>query len=149
MKIVIPMSGMGSRFVAAGYTTPKPLIIIDGMPVIEHVVKMFPGEEDFIFICNSKHLQETDMRQVLQRIAPKAEIVEIPPHKKGPVFAVHQVAERIADEDEVIVNYCDFSCYWDYSDFLGPYAHPGCRRGSSCLQKVSSALCWEPLIMHS
>lgn len=118
MKIVIPMSGMGNRFVKAGYTTPKPLIEMDGMPIIEHVVKMFPGEEDFVFICNSKHLQETNMRSILLEIAPKAQIIEIPSHKKGPVYAVQCVEGLINDEEEVIVNYCDFSCYWHYNDFL-------------------------------
>ena len=48
------MSGIGNRFLQAGYQTPKPLIEIDGIPVIEHVIKMFPKEEDFVFICNSK-----------------------------------------------------------------------------------------------
>ena len=118
MKIIIPMSGMGNRFVKAGYTTPKPLIEIDGMPIIEHVVKMFPGETDFIFICNSKHLEETNMRSVLKNIAPQGIIKEIPPHKKGPVHAVLSVKDLIDDEEEVIVNYCDFSVYWNYSDFL-------------------------------
>lgn len=118
MKIVIPMSGMGNRFVQSGYQTPKPLIEMDGMPIIEHVVKMFSTEEDFIFICNSKHLQESNMRALLQKIAPKGTIVEIPPHKKGPVFAVQQIDNLINDEEEVIVNYCDFSCYWNYLDFL-------------------------------
>lgn len=118
MKIVIPMSGMGNRFVQAGYTDPKPLIEIDGKPIIEHVVNMFPGEEDFIFICNSKHLNETNMREVLNRIAPKGQVIEIPPHKKGPVYAVHCVEGLISSDEEVIVNYCDFSCFWDYEDFL-------------------------------
>jgi NDP-sugar pyrophosphorylase family protein len=112
------MSGMGNRFIEAGYQTPKPLIAMDGMPIIEHVVRMFPTEEDFIFVCNSKHLKETNMRAMLQKIAPKGQIVEIPPHKKGPVYAVHYVENLIEDEEEVIVNYCDFSCYWDYADFL-------------------------------
>ncbi len=118
MKIVIPMSGMGNRFVKAGYTTPKPLIEIEGIPVIEHIVTMFPGETDFVFICNSMHLEETDMRSVLQKIAPQGKIVEIPPHKKGPVYAVTLIEDLINDNEEVIVNYCDFSCYWDYHDFL-------------------------------
>ncbi|MEM7381381.1 MAG: NTP transferase domain-containing protein [Bacteroidota bacterium] len=118
MKIIIPMSGMGNRFLQAGYTTPKPLIEIDGKPIIEHVVEMFPKEEDFIFICNSKHLNETSMRSILQRIAPKGTILEIPPHKMGPVYAVLFAQDLIGDEEEVIVNYCDFSCYWDYQDFL-------------------------------
>ena len=39
MQIIIPMSGLGSRFQAAGYTEPKPLIKVDGKPIIEHVVK--------------------------------------------------------------------------------------------------------------
>ena len=57
MQIVIPMSGFGERFRNAGYTTPKPLITIEGKPIIEHVVDMFPGEKNFIFICNEEHLK--------------------------------------------------------------------------------------------
>lgn len=91
---------------------------MEGIPIIEHVVKMFPSEEDFIFICNSKHLEETNMRAVLMKIAPKCQIVEIPPHKKGPVYAVRYAESLLQDDEEVIVNYCDFSCYWDYADFL-------------------------------
>ncbi|MCL6274283.1 NTP transferase domain-containing protein [Muricauda sp. 2012CJ35-5] len=118
MKIIIPMSGMGNRFVKAGYSTPKPLIEIDGKPIIEHVVGMFPGEHNFIFICNSQHLRETNMRDILKGISPDSIVTEIPPHKKGPVYAVHLMNEYILDDEEVIVNYCDFSCYWDYHDFL-------------------------------
>ena len=112
------MSGKGQRFINAGYKDVKPLIEVNGLPIIEHVVNMFPGEEDFIFICNSEHLQTTNMRSILNRIAPKGKVVEIPPHKKGPVYAVQQVQELINDDEEVIVNYCDFACYWDYKDFL-------------------------------
>nr|MCU0430611.1 NTP transferase domain-containing protein [Cytophagaceae bacterium] len=118
MKIIIPMSGVGQRFVEAGYKVPKPLIEIDGKPIIEHVVDLFPGEKDFIFICNATHLAETPMREVLERIAPQAQIVEIAPHKLGPVYAVSQIIDSISDEEEVIVNYCDFGTYWNYQDFL-------------------------------
>jgi NDP-sugar pyrophosphorylase family protein len=118
MHIIIPMSGIGKRFIDAGYTTPKPLIEVDGMPIIEHVVNMFPGEMKFTFICNSKHLKETNMRAILERIKPTGEIVEIPNHKLGPVYAVAQISDRIDDEEEVMVNYCDFGVSWDYQDFL-------------------------------
>lgn len=118
MHIVIPMSGTGSRFVAAGYSEPKPLIIIDNKPIIEHVCDLFPGETKFTFICNSKHLLETNMREILLKIKPNANIIEIPNHKKGPVYAVSLIEYLIEDEEEVIVNYCDFGTYWDYNDFL-------------------------------
>ncbi|WP_322923926.1 NTP transferase domain-containing protein [Paenibacillus campi] len=118
MQIVIPMSGIGKRFIDAGYDVPKPLIEMDGIPIIEHVVNMFPGETNFTFICNSDHLKTTNMRSILERIAPQGNIVEIAPHKKGPVYAVTQINDLLHDDEEIIVNYCDFSMYWDYNDFL-------------------------------
>jgi len=118
MHIIIPMSGLGTRFVNHGYTTPKPLIVVDGKPIIEHVCDLFPKENKFTFICNSTHLVETDMREILQSIKPNANIVEIPNHKKGPVYAVSLIESLIEDEEEVIINYCDFGTYWDYHDFL-------------------------------
>ena len=130
MHIIIPMSGVGRRFIEAGYRTPKPLIEIDGKPIIEHVVSLFPGEEKITFICNSTHLEKTNMREILQGIAPKGNICEIPPHKKGPVYAVMQLAEQIDDDDECIVNYCDFGTYWSYENFL---KHTRTRRADGAL----------------
>lgn len=118
MQIIIPMSGIGKRFLEAGYKIPKPLIEVDGKPIIEHVVNLFPGEANITFICNQEHLVTTNMREILNRIAPKGEIIAIAPHKKGPVFAVAQIFDKIVDDEEVIVNYCDFGTYWDYQDFL-------------------------------
>ncbi len=112
------MSGIGKRFLDQGYKAPKPLIEIEGKPIIEHVCDLFPGEEKFTFICNSKHLAETDLQRILLKLKPKANIVEIPNHKKGPVYAVSLANHLIDDDEEVIVNYCDFGTYWDYKDFL-------------------------------
>ena len=39
MQIIIPMTGYGSRFVAAGYKDLKPFIPIMGHPIIEWIVK--------------------------------------------------------------------------------------------------------------
>lgn len=118
MQVVIPMSGVGQRFLAAGYEMPKPLIMVDGRPIIAHVVDLFPGETTFIFICNRDHLETTPMRQILLKYAPSAKIIPIRPHKLGPVHAVLAASEWIRDDQEVIVNYCDFGKWWDYADFL-------------------------------
>ena len=118
MHIIIPMSGIGKRFIEAGYKVPKPLIRVDEKTIIEHVCNLFPDEDKFTFICNSKHLADTNIKQVVQSIKPNANIIEIPKHKKGPVYAVSLVNEIIEDDEEVIVNYCDFGTYWDYKNFL-------------------------------
>ncbi len=119
MQIVIPMSGFGERFRRAGYVMPKPLIEIEGKPVIAHVIDMFPGEQDFIFICNEDHLANADyhMEDILRQYCPAGRIVSIPPHKLGPIYAVSQVEHLIDLERPVVVNYCDFTCYWDWQHF--------------------------------
>mgnify|MGYP003345531483 CR=1 FL=1 len=78
MKVVIPMSGMSSRFSAAGYTIPKYLIEIDGKKVIEHIVNLYPSDSEFIFIINDKDESETNIIELLESIVDKKEILAIP-----------------------------------------------------------------------
>ncbi len=112
------MSGSGKRFADAGYENIKPLIVVDGKPIISYVVDMFPGETNFVFICNKEHLDNLPLRSVLENLVPSARIIPIEPHKKGPVYAVSQCFDEIDDDDEIVVNYCDFYSDWDYADFL-------------------------------
>lgn len=126
MKIIIPMSGQGTRFVRASHTDPKPLIKVHGKPIVEHVVNLFPGEDDFVFICRKEHLETTDMRSILLSLKPKASIVEIEGSKLGPVYAVAQAFDHISDAEPVIVNYCDFFMDWDYADFKKTVGESGC-----------------------
>ncbi len=119
MQIVIPMSGFGERFKKAGYKIPKPLIEVEGKPIISHVIDMFPGEENFLFICNEDHLNNPDykMREILDMYCPTGKILSIPSHNLGPVHAVLKAKNLIDLEKEVVINYCDFTCYWDWKHF--------------------------------
>ncbi|MBN2367891.1 NTP transferase domain-containing protein [Candidatus Woesearchaeota archaeon] len=117
MKIIIPMSGIGKRFLDAGYEIPKPLLRVDGKPIIEYVINLFPGEDDFVFICNKDHIETTDMKQILNKLKPSAKIIVIDRHKYGPVYAVAKASDEISDEEEVIVSYCDFNAVWNYPEF--------------------------------
>ncbi len=117
MKLVIPMSGSGSRFVAAGYTSLKPLIVVEGRPLIAHVLDMFPGEEDVVFICNEEHLGTTDIVSVLKALKPSCTIITVPGKQKGPVAALVHAFGVIDDDEDVMVSYCDFTQDWDYAAF--------------------------------
>ena len=39
LNVLIPMAGLGSRFAQKGYTFPKPLIDVNGKPMIQVVVE--------------------------------------------------------------------------------------------------------------
>lgn len=128
MQIVIPMSGFGERFRRAGYSVPKPLVEIEGKPIIAHVIDMFPGEDDFLFICNSEHLENPDYRmaEILRQYCPTGRVISIPPHKLGPIHAVRQVEHLVDPSRPAVVNYCDFTCYWDWHHFKRFVAASAC-----------------------
>lgn len=128
VQIIIPMSGFGERFRRAGYTLPKPLIEIDDRPIIGHVIDLFPGEHDFIFICNQDHLDHPEyaMRAKLENLCPSGRILGIAPHKLGPVHAVRQATHLIDPTQPAVVNYCDFTCFWDWTHFKTFVADSGC-----------------------
>jgi NDP-sugar pyrophosphorylase family protein len=132
MKIIIPMTGQGSRFKKAGYDTYKALIEIHGKPVIQHVVEMFPGETDFMFICRNDMLQETNLRELLLGLVPTAQIVGMDSHKHGPVYTMTSVFELIEDDEPVICNYCDFAQVWDYVHFKNYVNTTGCDGAVIC-----------------
>lgn len=132
MQVVVPMSGIGARFQRAGYTDPKPLIDVDGRPILAHLLDRFPRTWRFVFVCNEDHLATTAMRQVLLDLVPDATIVPIAPHKLGPVHAVLHAADVIADDLPTIVNYCDFSFEWDPEHFAHTMHDADCDGAVVC-----------------
>ena len=120
MLIFVPMAGFGDRYIKAGYKEPKPLIPVDGKPMIERVVDAFRDagpDVKFLFTINAKHAAETNLKETLARLAPNAPVVVIEPHKDGPVRTLLDCAEHIPDDEEVVLNYCDFGVDWSFADF--------------------------------
>ena len=141
MNVIIPMTGYGSRFVAAGYRELKPFIKVMERPVIEWIVKdMYPSDVNIIFICRGEHLKEDpSMRERLLALAPEAMIVWIEEWvKKGPVYDVlrgyRELLERkaVSADEPCIINYCDFYMHWDYAAFAKEAAERGCDGAVPC-----------------
>ena len=118
IQVVIPMSGLGSRFASQGYRDLKPLIRVHNRPMIEWVLRMFPKTPSPLFICRQDHLDSTEMRHVLGAAKPKGKIVGIEGAKLGPVGALMAAFDQIDDDMPVIISYCDYYMIWDYQAFL-------------------------------
>ena len=50
LNVLIPMAGAGSRFATAGYTFPKPLIDVEGKPMIQLVVENLNIDANYIYV---------------------------------------------------------------------------------------------------
>ena len=56
MKVVLLAGGYGTRISEESHLKPKPMIEIDGMPILWHIMKYFSyyGHNDFIICCGYK-----------------------------------------------------------------------------------------------
>jgi NDP-sugar pyrophosphorylase family protein len=119
MKIVIPMAGKSERYKKAGFNKPKFLLPVGEKSMIEKVVDTFdPVKDEYVFIISKQPEGDFRVREFLQDLPLKKKIFEIPPHDLGPTYSLLQIGNELADEEEVIVNYCDFVMNWDYQEFL-------------------------------
>ena len=144
MQLVIPMSGFGDRFREAGYQVPKPLIEVEGRPIVGHVVDLYPGVSRIVFICSREHLEHDRyrMRETLAGIAPRAAIVAISAHRLGPVHSVLQALDEIDDTLPTIVSYSDFACYWNFADFTRMVEESGCDGAIPCYRGFHPHSLW-------
>lgn len=105
LNIVVPMAGRGSRFAAAGYTVPKPLIPVGGKPMIQWVIdNVKPARPHrFIFICLVEHLRTyLEIPETLRRLSPGCEIVEVAQVTEGAACTV-LLARDLINNDEALM----------------------------------------------
>ena len=135
MNVIIPMTGYGSRFVAAGYKDLKPLIRVQGKAIIEWIVQgMYTPEDRFYFVCRREHLKQIKgMRELLENIAEHVSVLAVEPWKKlGPVNDILCVESMIPDDEPCIVNYCDVFVEWDWQMLKKRLAEEECDGAVVC-----------------
>jgi NDP-sugar pyrophosphorylase family protein len=76
INVVIPMAGLGQRFVTAGYEQPKPFIEVDGRTLIELVLDnmALPGAR-YILIARAEHVHAHPA--VFERLAATRDVVVV------------------------------------------------------------------------
>jgi len=105
LNIVVPMAGRGSRFAVAGYTDPKPLIPVHGVPMIQLVIENLrpPVEHRFVFICQREHVEAYELDRLLPTWAPESLIVPIDGITEGAACTVLTAREHIDSADPLII----------------------------------------------
>ena len=105
MKILIPMAGEGSRFAKEGYTFPKPLIDVNGKPMIQSVVENLDFNADYIFLVRGEHLEKYEgLEDTLQRITNgKCTIVVVDELTEGAACTALLAKEHIDNDEDLLI----------------------------------------------
>ena len=118
MNVLIPMAGAGSRFAQAGYTFPKPLIEVNGKPMIQVVVENLNVEAHYVFLVQRDHYERYNLKQLLNLIAPGCHIVQVDGLTEGAACTT-LLARNIIDSNEpLLIANSDQFVEWNSNETL-------------------------------
>lgn len=118
MNVLIPMAGAGSRFQKAGYTFPKPLIEVNGKPMIQLVVENLNIDARHIFVVQKDHYDRYNLKHLLNLISPECEIVQVDEMTEGAACTTLLAKEFINNNEPLIFANSDQYLDWDSNEFM-------------------------------
>ena len=118
MKVLIPMAGAGSRFEKAGYTFPKPLIEVNGKPMIQVVVENLNIEAEHVFIVQKEHYEKYNLQYLLNLISPDCKIVQVDEVTEGAACTTLLAEQYINNNEPLLIANSDQFVDWNSNEFL-------------------------------
>jgi capsule biosynthesis phosphatase len=111
MNIIIPLGGIGERFVKENYTEPKPLIKIFGKSMIFHVIdnlKLYPN--DNLIIIYNKELNKFNFNKILKTKYPNVLLIELNKQTEGAaetvLIGLNSIDEKMLNNKNILLD-CD------------------------------------------
>ena len=118
MNVLIPMAGAGSRFQKAGYTFPKPLIEVNGKPMIQVVVENLNIDAKHIFVVQKEHYEQYNLKHLLGLISPGCEVVQVDGMTEGAACTTLLAKEFIDNDEPLLYANSDQYLDWDSNEFM-------------------------------
>ena len=119
MNVLIPMAGAGSRFEQMGYTFPKPLIEVNGKPMIQTVTENLNIEAKHIFIVQKEHYDKYNLKYLLNLITNNnCEIVQVEGVTEGAACTTLLAKQYIDNDEPLVIANSDQFVEWDSNEFM-------------------------------
>ena len=119
MNVLIPMAGAGSRFESAGYTFPKPLIDVNGKPMIQVVTDNLNIDAKYIFIVQKEHYKKYNLKHLLNLITNNnCEIVQVEGITEGAACTTLLAKEFIDNDEPLVIANSDQFVEWNSNEFM-------------------------------
>ncbi len=129
MNVLIPMAGEGSRFAKQGYTFPKPLVEVNGKPMIQVVVENLNIEANYIFIVRSEHYKKYNLQYLLNLIAPDCKIILVDSLTEGAACTTLLAKELINKDEPLLMANSDQFVEWNSNECLYAFSADGIDAG--------------------
>jgi NDP-sugar pyrophosphorylase family protein len=117
MNILIPMAGLGSRFPSHTYPMPKPLIEVNGEPMISKAIKSLNLDGNYFFVI-AKNQFTSLVEETITAIKPGSKFIEIDYITEGPANSALLFRDQINTGEELVIANCDQIMEWNSENFL-------------------------------
>lgn len=118
INILVPMAGAGSRFSEVGYSFPKPLIDVNGKPMIQAVVDNLAIEANYIYIVQNEHYVKYGLEYLLNAITPNCKILKIDGITQGAAVTALFAKEFIDNDTPLLIANSDQIIDWSGKEFI-------------------------------
>jgi NDP-sugar pyrophosphorylase family protein len=117
MIALIPMAGAGSRFAEQGYTTPKPLLPVLGLPMVVNAAKALPVSEKYVFVVRDFQIKEYVIDQHLKSFFPNSDIVVLDHLTEGQAVTCLMAKNQINTSEPLVIGASDNGMIYDREKF--------------------------------
>ena len=110
LHIIMPMAGEGSRFLKEGWTVPKPLIQLHGIPLFKRAIGSLEVEDiemKYSFIVRQEHIDKYAIDKRIKDYLPTANVYSVLKTTRGAVETGLLAKKGIDKDDAIIVMDCD------------------------------------------
>jgi HAD superfamily hydrolase (TIGR01509 family) len=118
LNVLIPMAGAGSRFEQAGYTFPKPLIEVNGKPMIQVVIENLNLDANYIYVVQKAHREKYNLDTLLNLLTPGCKIVETDGLTEGAACTALLAKDYIDNDNPLFFANSDQFVEWDSNEFM-------------------------------
>jgi len=106
---IMPMAGLGKRFLKGNYQTPKPLLKIKNKPMFIQASKSMPQSQLNIFVCHKKLIKKFGINNIISKEFKKKKfkLLTIKRLTKGQANSCFLAEKFLKNEDKIFIHSCD------------------------------------------
>ena len=117
VNIIVPMAGNGSRFPKDQYQFPKPLLDVNGQPMIRRAIQSMGFKAHWHFILRQNEFLDQTKKILLDTVEnPKFIVVD--QETQGPACSTLLFKDQINNDNELITINCDQIMEWNSDNFF-------------------------------
>jgi NDP-sugar pyrophosphorylase family protein len=111
------MAGLGRRFPKDKYYLPKPLIDVNGKPMIQRAIESLDLDGQYYFVLRNNEFLNIQ-KDVIKKIVKDPVFVTVGETTEGPACSILLLKDYINTKDELVTANCDQIMDWSSKLFL-------------------------------